>query len=194
MLSKESLLAVENSGGKFQNTFSWSALWPAFYFKTESGGPVSDLLVLAHGEQSWLLFEGEHSIGRSVANSVSIDEKGVSRRHCRVSVMNGVVEIEDLGSRFGTFVNNNLVRKQQLNVGDKIRLGDAFLEIVSADGASESQVPVSPPPNADPYLDPAVTQEQSVTDQDVVFCKACGLPNLREDSDCFACGKPLHLA
>ncbi|MDA1141299.1 MAG: FHA domain-containing protein [Planctomycetota bacterium] len=153
---------------------------------------MSDLLVLAHGEQSWLLFDGEHSIGRSVANSVSVDEKGVSRRHCKVNVRNGVVEIEDLGSRFGTFVNGNLIRKQQLNVGDKIRLGDAFLEIVSADGTSEPQVPPSPPTNADPYQDPAVTQEQSIADDDVIFCKSCGLPNLIEDPACFACGKPLH--
>jgi len=149
---------------------------------------------LTYGEQSWLLFEGEHCIGRSVANSVSVDEKGVSRRHCKVNVMNGVVEIEDLGSRFGTFVNGSLIRKDQLNVGDKIRLGDAFLEIVNVDGASESQAPVSPPANADPYLDPAVTQERSITDDDVVFCNSCGLPNLKEDPACFACGKPLHLA
>jgi pSer/pThr/pTyr-binding forkhead associated (FHA) protein len=148
---------------------------------------------LAYGEQSWLLFEGEHTIGRSVANSVSIDEKGVSRRHCRVSVTSGVVEIEDLGSRFGTFVNNNLIRKHQLNIGDKIRLGDAFLEIVSAEVATDSQAPVTPSPTADPYLDPAVTQEQSIADDDVVFCKSCGLPNLKEDATCFACGKPLHI-
>jgi len=58
-------------------------------------------------------------------------EAKVSRKHARISVQNGLYEIEDLGSTNGTFVNRGPRLKpgqrQPLNDGDEIIVGKTFL-------------------------------------------------------------------
>lgn len=57
----------------------------------------------------------------------------ISRKHCRITNMNGVFYINDEGSANGTYVNGirlNPGQKSQINRGDIIRLADSDFQIV----------------------------------------------------------------
>jgi len=159
---------------------------------------VADL-VLNHQEQSWILFEGENLVGRSLANAVSIDLKGVSRRHCKVTISGEQITLEDLGSRFGTFVNGKLVKEATLQPGDNFRIGDAQLVLSMTDqppgeapqpaaAATEVQAEDTPAGEEDPGL---TSEPEAAGQDDVVFCPECGLPNVPSDAQCFNCDTEL---
>jgi pSer/pThr/pTyr-binding forkhead associated (FHA) protein len=59
--------------------------------------------------------------------------KMISRKHCRVTKMNGTYYISDEGSANGTYVNGvrlNPGQRMQINRGDVIRLADSDFQIV----------------------------------------------------------------
>ena len=63
-------------------------------------------------------------IGRDCDCAVSIDSPGVSRRHARIVVSSGAATIEDLGSKNGTYVNDQLVTEATtLDDGSQMRIG-----------------------------------------------------------------------
>ena len=66
-------------------------------------------------------------IGGLPENDVVLHSKAVSRYHAQIRCQGRNVEIEDLGSVNGTFVNGNPVRSTELHPGDKIRIGDVDL-------------------------------------------------------------------
>lgn len=56
--------------------------------------------------------------------------RGISRRHCKLTSWRGRYAIEDLGSSYGTWINDEklaLEQKHVLNVGDLVRLGNCVL-------------------------------------------------------------------
>jgi len=70
------------------------------------------------------LHEGENIIGRDPASDVSLDAGGVSRRHARIVIEGGDVQLEDLGSKNGTTVRNRPVEGQvALRDGEHITFG-----------------------------------------------------------------------
>ena len=96
------------------------------------GDPVRHhayLISLAGGDigQIFKLESGEATIGRSRGVAISLDDDSISRQHCRVTRQRDTVEIEDLGSSNGTYVNGMPVSKLVLQDGDKIRIGDTTI-------------------------------------------------------------------
>ena len=74
------------------------------------------------------LAEGENVIGRDPACGVWLDQPGVSRRHARVIVTGDRAEIEDLGSKNGTFVSDVAITgPRPLRDADVIQLGSVDL-------------------------------------------------------------------
>lgn len=64
------------------------------------------------------------TMGRAPRADFVVDAALVSRVHCRLTLDGtGVLEIEDLGSTNGTFVNGRKVGKTVLNDGDKLTVG-----------------------------------------------------------------------
>ncbi len=66
------------------------------------------------------------TIGRTANSAIVVADAGVSSRHAQVQWQCGALQLTDLGSTNGTFVNGeklapNVARK--LNVGDRVRLG-----------------------------------------------------------------------
>jgi pSer/pThr/pTyr-binding forkhead associated (FHA) protein len=101
-----------------------------------------------------LELEGELVIGREGA-AVTIDDSELSRRHAAVRPVEGGIEIEDLGSLNGTFVNGRRIdAPTRLAGGDSIKLGQSVLELeaapASATVASTVPVPSAAPPAATP--------------------------------------------
>jgi pSer/pThr/pTyr-binding forkhead associated (FHA) protein len=74
--------------------------------------------------------EGEIVLGRDQSASVQLEDPQVSRRHCQVTPGNGGATVNDLGSRNGTFVNNQeLVGPTRLDPGDDLLVGVTVLEL-----------------------------------------------------------------
>jgi len=72
----------------------------------------------------FLLEEAETVIGRADDDDVdiSISDPRISRKHTRITLMDGEAIIEDMGSTNGTFVNGTRVRRGKLNSNDKIHI------------------------------------------------------------------------
>jgi PAS domain-containing protein len=79
---------------------------------------------------SFELIEGENSIGRDENCQIVLSSGRVSKRHCTLVLRDGDVTLKDEGSTNGTFLNGGLVKRQELQAGDKISVGDFVLELV----------------------------------------------------------------
>ncbi|MBT9510841.1 MAG: FHA domain-containing protein [Acidovorax sp.] len=63
------------------------------------------------------------TLGRRPYNDIVIDNLAVSGEHAVIHVAEHEVEIEDLGSTNGTYVNAKAVKRQELRNGDTIEVG-----------------------------------------------------------------------
>jgi two-component system, cell cycle response regulator len=78
-------------------------------------------------------------IGRSRTADVRLVDEGVSRQHCRVCLRGRSVLLEDLGSTNGVLVNGEKIAGTvTLEIGDRVRLGAAVLQLGSFDVAEET--------------------------------------------------------
>lgn len=87
-----------------------------------------------------LRLEREFVIGRSTDVDMILVEDMVSRKHARITPVDGSFEIEDLDSTNGTFVNGEKIHRARLKEGDRILIGTSILKLIGADsnGPSES--------------------------------------------------------
>ena len=69
------------------------------------------------------------TIGRASAADFIVDVALVSRVHCRLTATDGHVEVEDLSSTNGTFVNDKKVDRANLATGDRLRVGRVELTV-----------------------------------------------------------------
>ena len=72
-------------------------------------------------------------VGRSSDLDMVLVEEMVSRRHAHIEMRSGVVQVEDLGSTNGTFVNGERVQKASLTEGDRLLIGTSILKLVAVD-------------------------------------------------------------
>ena len=87
-----------------------------------------------------------------------IDDPQVSRRHASVRPAGEALEIEDQGSRNGTWVNGARIGgATRLGPGDRVRLGDTTFEVEGPPGraAPTEASPQPVPPPALPFDPPA---------------------------------------
>ena len=64
------------------------------------------------------------TIGRSTGADFILDAALVSRVHCQlVALGDGALEVRDLESTNGTYVNGNRIEKALLTPGDKVQVG-----------------------------------------------------------------------
>ncbi|MGD8318412.1 MAG: DUF4388 domain-containing protein [Myxococcales bacterium] len=78
---------------------------------------------------------GEIVIGRSSELDMVLVEDMVSRRHAKISVDNGDIFLEDLGSTNGSFVNGEKITRTKLAEGDRILIGTSIIKVVASDGS-----------------------------------------------------------
>ncbi len=71
------------------------------------------------------------TIGRSPSSTLVLEDEYVSGRHARLTASDGHWWIEDLGSRNGTFVDDErLLEPRELLPGTTVRIGQTTLELV----------------------------------------------------------------
>jgi hypothetical protein len=72
------------------------------------------------------------TIGRSPDNDIFLDDVTVSRKHAVLVQSSGVIQIEDLGSLNGTFVNRRRIDSAtRLESGDEVQIGKYRLSFIS---------------------------------------------------------------
>ena len=68
--------------------------------------------------------------GRTSQCDVQLDDPSVSRRHCTMTLLaNGLLQVKDLESANGTFINERPIKEATARPGDLVRLGAAILEV-----------------------------------------------------------------
>jgi Nif-specific regulatory protein len=88
---------------------------------------------------TFLLAEAEIVIGREPGNAVAISDPLVSRRHCSIRRdNNGKVQVSDLESLNGTFVNGLPAREKALEHGDYIKIGGSEFIFLEDETATEA--------------------------------------------------------
>ena len=71
------------------------------------------------------------SIGRSKDSDIFLDDVTVSRSHAKIFSTDLGIEISDLGSLNGTYVNNELLAGKKLVSGDEIQIGKFHMLFIS---------------------------------------------------------------
>lgn len=86
------------------------------------GPQHGDLFTLSH----------EETMGRAREASLRLIDPGASRLHARFRLAAGSLQVEDLGSKNGLFVNGRRLRRRarRLRPGDRIAVGSTRLEVV----------------------------------------------------------------
>src|SRR5882757_3604108 len=112
------------------------------------------------GEPRSLSFDkDEVSIGRVSGNDVVLAKGNISKRHSRLSVRDGSLELADLKSTNGTFLNGRKIAEpMMIGSTDRIQVGDFMITLESAEGeldvpgslpgssSAARALPVPPPP------------------------------------------------
>jgi pSer/pThr/pTyr-binding forkhead associated (FHA) protein len=76
-------------------------------------------------EQTFRILPGNaRTVGRATGADFIVDAALVSRVHCRITALpSGELEVKDLESTNGTFVNGHRVDQARLSPGDRIQVG-----------------------------------------------------------------------
>lgn len=72
---------------------------------------------------SFLLREGNTTVGRHPESDIFLNDVTVSRHHCRFVTTQETLSVEDSGSTNGTYVNDERVDSAQLSAGDEVLVG-----------------------------------------------------------------------
>lgn len=80
-------------------------------------------------------------IGRDPTATVNLTDEEVSRRHAIVSLGEGEITIEDLGSFNGTHMDTGEIKEETpLRAGDRIRVGQSVLELREVAGTDPEEM------------------------------------------------------
>lgn len=73
---------------------------------------------------------GVRTVGRSTGADFIVDAALVSRVHCQLTVLqDGALELRDLDSTNGTYVNGTRVEHARLASGDRVQMGRVELVV-----------------------------------------------------------------
>lgn len=101
---------------------------------------------------------GEIFVGRSSELDMVLVEDMVSRRHAVIRVDGANLEVEDLGSTNGSFVNGERVQKALLSEGDRLLIGTSIIRIVRG---SENAEMVDSTAEGQPQLEAKATTSKN---------------------------------
>jgi pSer/pThr/pTyr-binding forkhead associated (FHA) protein len=72
------------------------------------------------------------TVGRAPRADFVVDRALVSRLHCQLTAGDENLEVQDLSSTNGTFVNDRRVDRARVGIGDRLRVGRIELKIQRA--------------------------------------------------------------
>lgn len=124
---------------------------------SDPGRPCLEVVRGAPFQKPILIGRGSTIVGREDSCDITFDVTGVSRKHARLSCDgDGDVEVVDLGSRNGTFVNGRRTEQAALRDGDEIRFGQAVMRLryLGRVGPPSGAANAGPSPTRPPDLSP----------------------------------------
>lgn len=88
-------------------------------------------LKITHGGETYRLIQSKTLVGRSRRCTIVLDSHLASREHCVIERSGSSILLIELGSKNGTWVNEERVnQRRELVPGDKIRIGSDHLEVI----------------------------------------------------------------
>jgi hypothetical protein len=79
-------------------------------------------------------------VGRDAANDLRVEHASVSARHARIEVSgDSGIEVVDLGSSNGTFVNGIQIERRRLEPGDLLRFATAEFRVLESNGSAPTR-------------------------------------------------------
>jgi pSer/pThr/pTyr-binding forkhead associated (FHA) protein len=92
-------------------------------------------------------------IGRGEGCNLRSNSDAVSRQHCAITIAQSQVSVRDLGSRNGTFVNDQQIEGDQpLKSGDKLVIGPLQFELMISEIESDVKSDVKKAPDDQPVV------------------------------------------
>ena len=86
--------------------------------------------ILQSSEATFRLQSGAmKTVGRAPGADLILDVALVSRLHCRLTAADDQLEVVDLESTNGTFVNDKRIERAKLAAGDRLRIGRVELTV-----------------------------------------------------------------
>lgn len=82
---------------------------------------------------TFILREGNTTVGRHPESDIFLNDVTVSRHHCRFVTQGDVLAVEDSGSTNGTYVNDERVDSSQLAAGDEVLIGRFHFVVAHGD-------------------------------------------------------------
>lgn len=104
------------------------------------GGPADLVRLIAEGGQyNGRVFDlpalNELTVGRGVGNELVLDDPSMSRKHSKIKRLGGGrIEIEDLNSANGTYINGRKISSAQAGPGDTVRFGEVMFRLDGGGG------------------------------------------------------------
>jgi len=123
-----SLLQVDNPKQFAQATMSGNTM-------VDRRGEQVGVLVVKSGVdagKSFMLSEGDNSIGRGNDAAINLSDESVSRQHAVVRCQDGKLTVFDVGSRSGTALNDQSIGGHPINNGDVISIGRSEFTMMAA--------------------------------------------------------------
>jgi hypothetical protein len=109
---------ADQGAGRTAEEITWSYMW---ILETKDGPGDGFTFRLPPGAVK--------TIGRSAGAQFIVDAPLVSRLHCQLTATEGVLEVKDLGSTNGTFVNGKRITASTLRDGDRLAVGRVELTV-----------------------------------------------------------------
>jgi pSer/pThr/pTyr-binding forkhead associated (FHA) protein len=146
--------------------------------ETEPEGPVTELVDAASGRK-FRLKPGVNTIGRENCDILIMDGT-VSRRHAQLTLENGLVIVQDLGSSNGTSVDGNRIgpnAPMPIAPGTVIKFGNATLTLLGPPSPAEATI-VAPQPGTSVEVDspPDAITEQTLMAPEVTEAATADAP------------------
>lgn len=82
---------------------------------------------------TFLLREGNTTVGRHPESDIFLNDVTVSRHHCRFVTKADSLAVEDSGSTNGTYVNDERVDSAELEAGDEVLVGRFHFVVARGD-------------------------------------------------------------
>lgn len=125
-----------------------------------AGGPTDVVRLIAEGGQySGRVFDlpglAEITVGRGVGNDLVLDDPSMSRKHSKMRrIGGGRIEVEDLNSANGTYVNGRKITTAQAGPGDTVRFGELMFRLDGSGGSSGARASQAMPNLLGPPISP----------------------------------------
>lgn len=75
------------------------------------------------------LRQGVTVLGRGIDADASFDDELVSRRHCEIRRIGSAIEVKDLGSTNGTFIDGEKIGKKALLPQNGLQIGTVMMRL-----------------------------------------------------------------